>query len=272
MKVFSAIKVSLLALMVASATCLAAQTPSQMESKGKVADGQASDSHTAPSTQTATPAEQKAAQQNATQPADQSQSHSSVGNQAQKPNQDAEKDTDQSSDQDTTTPVTPQTKKATGDAAPESTKRAMPEAEALPQGTPFVPDLNLYGPTTAELRQKLTDALRKDPALSGSSVVATVTDDAISLTGSVRTAKDRITARRIAESFASNRKVTEKITVAGSAASGIKKIESPAASETNPPKNQSTPPPTSTGQKPESPNRPTTDPANTQEKPKPGDE
>jgi hypothetical protein len=148
----------------------------------------------------------------------------------------------------------------------------MSEAEALPQGTPFVPDLNLYGPSTAELREKLTNALRNDPALTGSSVVATVTDDSISLTGSVRTAKDRITARRIAESFATNRKVTEKITVAGSAAiNGIN--QSPAASTTgaNPPKTQNAPPPTSTGQKPESPNR-TIDPVNTQEKPRSGSE
>src|SRR5712672_2242389 len=127
MTVFSPIRISLLALMLASVTCLAAQTPSQTESKGKVADSQASYSHTAPSTQTVTPAEQKAPQQNATQPTDQSQKQPPTENQAQKPNQYAEKDTDESSDQERTTPVTPQTKKAESDAAPESTKRAMSE-------------------------------------------------------------------------------------------------------------------------------------------------
>jgi hypothetical protein len=230
---FSPIKVSLLALMLASVGFAQAQAQKSDEK--------------APAAQTA------AGEQKATS-ADKA----------------AEKSTDASSGQDSTTPVTPQTKKSAGDAAADSTKHAMSEAEALPQGTPFVPDLNLYGPTTAELRQKLTNALRNDPALSGSSVVATVTDDAISLTGSVRTAKDRITARRIAESFATNRKVTEKITVAGSAV-GNSFNQTPAASETNPPKTQSSPPPTSTGQKPESPNR-TIDPASVQEKPRPSSE
>ena len=268
MTVFSPIKLSLLALMLAGATCLSAQTQTEPATQDKAAATQ-----TSPQEQKAAPAEDKAVQQDANQPADESQKQTAVGagNQTQKPEQAAEKTAEPSSDEQSTTPVTPQTKKPASDSATDSTKHAMSEAEALPQGTPFVSDLNLYGPTTAELRQKLTSALRNDPALNGSSVVATVTDDSISLTGSVRTAKDRITARRIAESFATNRKVTEKITVAGSAAAnGIN--QSPATSESNPPKKQSTPPPTSTGQKPESPNRPTVDPANAQEKPKPGNE
>ncbi len=156
---------------------------------------------------------------------------------------------------------------AANETAPATAVPAMSEAEALPQGTPFVPDLNLFGPSTAELHQRLATALRNDPNLAGSNIVANVSDDTISLTGSVRTAKDRVTARRIAESFASNRKVKEKITVAGSAA---RNNAGEAASESNPPKNQKSPA-TSNGQKPESPNRPLADPANPQEKPKTGE-
>lgn len=156
-------------------------------------------------------------------------------------------------------------------SSPAPAAPAMSEAEALPQGTPFVPDLNMFGPTTAELRQRLATALRNDPALHGSNIVANVSDDTISLTGSVRTAKDRETARRIAESFASNRKVKEKITVAGSAAKGgVGQSASEVSAPTNP-KTQSTAPSRPTTQKPESPNRPVTDPANAQEKPRAGE-
>ena len=161
---------------------------------------------------------------------------------------------------------------ATGAASPAPAAPAMSEAEALPQGTPFVADLNLYGPSTAELRQRLTTALRNDPTLSGSNIVANVSDDTISLTGSVRTAKDRQTARRIAESFATNRKVKEKITVAGSAATGNSGQAASDVGNQNPaPKNQSATPTTPTLQKPESPNRPVIDPASAQDKPKAGE-
>ena len=157
---------------------------------------------------------------------------------------------------------------ASGAASPAPAAPAMSEAEALPQGTPFVADLNLFGPSTAELRQRLNNALRNDPALSGSNIVANVSDDTISLTGSVRTAKDRQTAHRIAESFATNRKVKEKITVAGSAA---KSDLGQSASDVKAPKNQSAPQSSPTTQKPESPNRTVLDPANAQEKPKAGE-
>jgi hypothetical protein len=244
---FFPINVLVLALMLAGVGFAQNSAPNQTEDKAAAAQATA-------------PAEKATSEQKTAEPSAQGDSTNTPA-----------KSTDASKDQEATTPVTPQAKKAAATDEGAFTKRPLSEAEALPQGTPFVPDLNLFGPSTAELRQKLTNALRNDPALNGSSVVATVTDDSISLTGSVRTAKDRITARRIAESFATNRKVTEKISVAGSAATnGIN--QSPAASSgVNPPKTQSSPPPTSTGQKPESPNR-TMDPVNTQEKPRSGSE
>jgi hypothetical protein len=163
------------------------------------------------------------------------------------------------------------TETASTDAATSATAPAtpaLPEAVALPQGTPFVPDLNLFGPTTAELRQKLATALHNDPSLTGSNIEAVVSDDSISLTGSVRTNKDRVTARRIAESFATNRKVKEKITVAGSGAGTSGQAASDVSNPAPAQKNQSTTP---TVQKPETPNRTVNDPANVQEKPKSGE-
>jgi BON domain len=61
--------------------------------------------------------------------------------------------------------------------------------------------------------------LRNEPTLSSSSVAVNVTDDSIELNGSAPSAKDRDEAKRIAQSFAGNRRVVDNIKVAGSGSS-----------------------------------------------------
>ena len=68
---------------------------------------------------------------------------------------------------------------------------------------------------STQLQQSITNALHSDPALAGSNVMVNVTDSTIELTGSVPTGKERQTAKRIAQSYAQNRKVVDRITVTG---------------------------------------------------------
>lgn len=68
---------------------------------------------------------------------------------------------------------------------------------------------------TAALKSQLDSAYQSEPTLSSSHVMVNVTDTNIELTGTVPTAKERLTAKRIAQSYAGNRKVDEKLTVTG---------------------------------------------------------
>jgi len=66
-----------------------------------------------------------------------------------------------------------------------------------------------------QLQSQIETALRNEPTLSNSSINVNVTADKIELSGSVPSGKDRQTAKRIAQSFAGNRKVVDNITVSG---------------------------------------------------------
>jgi osmotically-inducible protein OsmY len=68
---------------------------------------------------------------------------------------------------------------------------------------------------SATLKGQLDQAYQSEPTLVGSSIQVDVTDSAIQLTGSVPTGKEKTTAKRIAQSYAGNRKVVEKLTVSG---------------------------------------------------------
>jgi osmotically-inducible protein OsmY len=70
-----------------------------------------------------------------------------------------------------------------------------------------------------QLQSQIETALRNEPTLSNSNVNVNVTADTIELSGSVLTGKDRQTAKRIAQSFAGNRKVVDHITVSGQGSS-----------------------------------------------------
>jgi hypothetical protein len=66
-----------------------------------------------------------------------------------------------------------------------------------------------------QVKNDIQTALRNEPTLSSSNVSVNVTDDSIELNGSAPSAKDRDEAKRIAQSFAGNRRVVDNIKVAG---------------------------------------------------------
>ena len=68
---------------------------------------------------------------------------------------------------------------------------------------------------SASLQSTIQDKLKSEPMLSSSSVNVTVTDATIELSGSVATGKEKQTAERIAQSYAGNRKLVNRITVSG---------------------------------------------------------
>jgi osmotically-inducible protein OsmY len=67
----------------------------------------------------------------------------------------------------------------------------------------------------ATLQDKIQSALRHDPTLTHDSVRVSVLSDSIELTGSVGNSRERLTATRLAMSFAGSRRVVTRITVGG---------------------------------------------------------
>lgn len=98
-----------------------------------------------------------------------------------------------------------------GQTAPAS--QAGPTAGRLPEAPP-VPEA--YVPTTdADLEAQMQNALNKEPTLSGDTVRASVTANNIQISGSVGSAREKLTAARIAQSYAGNKKLVNHITITG---------------------------------------------------------
>jgi hypothetical protein len=64
-----------------------------------------------------------------------------------------------------------------------------------------------------ELQSQIQNALSKEPTLAGDTVNARVSSDSIELTGTVGTARERLTATRIVESYAGNKKVVSHLSI-----------------------------------------------------------
>src|SRR5207302_11263423 len=110
---------------------------------------------------------------------------------------------------------------------------------------------------SASLQSTIQDKLKSEPMLSSSSVNVNVTDATIELSGSVATGKEKQTAERIAQSYAGNRKLVNRITVSGngnSSSSGngeatpvqsdkVPSSANPSSPNGNPPTNQTPPTP-----------------------------
>jgi hypothetical protein len=75
--------------------------------------------------------------------------------------------------------------------------------------------------TPEQLHQRIEAALHSEPTLSGSNLTVNVGDDAIDLSGTVNSSKEKLTARRIVQSFAGNRRVREHVTVGGGGARNV---------------------------------------------------
>jgi osmotically-inducible protein OsmY len=69
---------------------------------------------------------------------------------------------------------------------------------------------------TIELESQIQNALGKDPTLIRDSVRVAVSEEAVELTGNVATSRERLTATRIAQSYAGSKRVVSRITVAAS--------------------------------------------------------
>jgi osmotically-inducible protein OsmY len=66
----------------------------------------------------------------------------------------------------------------------------------------------------ASLESQIQNALGKDPTLIHDSVRVAVSEGAVELTGNVATSRERLTATRIAQSYAGSKPVVSRITVA----------------------------------------------------------
>ncbi len=109
--------------------------------------------------------------------------------------------------QDPTAPTTSQPAPAAQSQRPQG------QSPALPQGSAPLPSMNTADSDT--LKGQLDQAYQSEPSLSGSNIQVQVTDTEVQLHGSVPTGKDKTTAKRIAQSYAGNRKVVEKLAVTG---------------------------------------------------------
>lgn len=84
---------------------------------------------------------------------------------------------------------------------------------------------------TATLQSQIQTAMQNEPTLRNDSVNVSVTDSTIELSGTVQNGKEKETARRIASSFAGNRRVKDRITLSGHAAPSA---PNPGSSNPNP--------------------------------------
>lgn len=119
-------------------------------------------------------------------------------------------------------------------------------------------------PDSTTLQSTIQEKLKNEPMLSSSSVNVNVTDSTIELSGSVATGKEKTTAERIAQSYAGNRKVVDRITVTGNG-----NAASPSSSNSG--SGQATPPQPDNGSTPTSANPSSTNgtPPTTQTPPTP---
>lgn len=126
----------------------------------------------------------------------------------------------------TTTPTTANPNPTTPDPTAPTTQQPAPPPQArqpkgqsptVPQGEAPLPSSNVAD--SASLQQQLDQAYQSEPSLNGSKINVTVNDSQVQLTGSVPTGKDKITAERIAKSYAGSRKVVNKVSVSGAASS-----------------------------------------------------
>jgi osmotically-inducible protein OsmY len=67
----------------------------------------------------------------------------------------------------------------------------------------------------AGLASKINTALKNEPTLAKNHVMVNVSDQGIEVTGNVDTGKEKLTAMRIAQSYAGNFKVVDRVTLAG---------------------------------------------------------
>ncbi len=122
----------------------------------------------------------------------------------------------------------PQTQQPqSGTAQSPSTSQSPPVEPSSSQQTPGTTPAAAGG----DIQMQVQNALQKEPTLSNDNITVSVTDDAIELNGTVASGKEKQTAKRIAQSYAGNRKVKEHLTLAGQGSEN----KNPDSNTTNPP-------------------------------------
>jgi osmotically-inducible protein OsmY len=144
-----------------------------------------------------------------------------------------------------TQPQQPQSGQS-GTAQSPSTSQSPPTEPASSQQAPGATAAAASG----DIQMQIQNALQKEPTLSNDNISVSVTDDAIELNGTVASGKEKQTAKRIAQSYAGNRKVKEHLTVKGEGSDN----KAPDTNPTTPP--SSTMPPDQNSTKPPSGSRP----------------
>jgi len=87
-------------------------------------------------------------------------------------------------------------------------------ASGMPQG-----ETTAGSTDSTALQGQIETALKNEPTLANDNISVAVTDNAIALSGTAATRKERLTARRVALSYAGKRIVQDRITVSGAGSS-----------------------------------------------------
>lgn len=102
---------------------------------------------------------------------------------------------------------------------PYTTPPTFPEGKAPRQQMP--PDTKAPPPQglpAAQVEQQIQDKLNSEPALANTTVGVKTDDKSVTLTGRVDTERQHDLALRIAQSYAGDRKIVDKIKIRGQAA------------------------------------------------------
>lgn len=101
---------------------------------------------------------------------------------------------------------------------PYTTPPTFPQGQAPRQEMP--PDTEAPPPralSTAQIGQQIQEMLNSEPALADTSLAVKADDQSVTLTGTVTTEAQHDLALRIAQSYAGDRKIVDKIKVRGQA-------------------------------------------------------
>lgn len=117
-----------------------------------------------------------------------------------------------------TTPTNPSvpTESAAGNQAPKGSKMSVQDAQTQSEQSASNGRSNLGMTPDVDsntLKSQIDSALKSDPTLTNSQLSTDVTDSQITLNGTVPSGKEKVTAVRIVQSYAGNRKVVDKVTL-----------------------------------------------------------
>ena len=96
---------------------------------------------------------------------------------------------------------------------PQSTPPTFPEDRAPRQQMPPDQEAPPQGLSTAEVQQQIQKGLNSEPALRNSNVGVQVDENSIILTGTVNSQQQHDLALRIAQSYAGDRKIIDKVKI-----------------------------------------------------------